>query len=88
MSLISPFFKDISSIRGDIVVFWGQLGFLQPENWSLLLVLCLFVRCLHTFFHDFELSKRDKQVKLSWHQVSLEDLVVFKWLELKKVKPG
>ena len=32
----------------------------------------IFVRCFHTCFHDFELSKRDKQVKLSEQQVSLE----------------
>ena len=34
----------------------------------------IFVRCLHTFFQDFELSKRDKQVKLNGHQISLEAL--------------
>ena len=34
--------------------------------------LSFFVRCFHTFFYGFELSKRDKQVKLSVHQVALE----------------
>ena len=32
----------------------------------------IFVRCFDTSFDDFELSKRDKQVTLSGHQVSLE----------------
>ena len=26
-----------------------------------------FLRCVHTFFDDFDLSKRDKQVKPSGH---------------------
>ena len=26
-----------------------------------------FLRCVHTFFNDFDLSKRDKQLKPSGH---------------------
>ena len=26
-----------------------------------------FLRCVHTFFNDFDLSKRDKEVKPSGH---------------------
>ena len=33
------------------------------ENFNCIGALCFFLRCVHTFFNDFDLSKRDKQVK-------------------------
>ena len=70
------------AIIGLLLVFYnsknlnciGALSFYNPRiglYWCSVFFF-IFVRCFHTSFHDFELSKRDKQVKLSGHQVSLE----------------
>ena len=53
----------------------GRVSLSVPFNFliciSVLVLLC-FLRCVHTFFNEFALSKRDKQVKPSGHLVSLE----------------
>ena len=41
--------------------------FLQFKEFELYWCAVFFLRCVHTFFNDFDLSKRDKQVKPSGH---------------------
>ena len=42
--------------------------FYNSKNLNCIGALCFFfLRCVHTFFNDFDLSKRDKQVKPSGH---------------------
>ena len=55
----------IAAIIGDIVVF-------TIRELDCIGALSFFVRCLHTFFNDFDLSKRDKKVRPSGHKVSLD----------------
>ena len=46
--------------------------FLQFKEFELYWGAVFFLRCIHTFFNDFDLSKRDEQVKRSGHSISLE----------------
>ena len=43
------------------------LVFLQFKDFELYWCAVFFLRCVHTFFNDFDRSKRDKQVKPSGH---------------------
>ena len=45
----------------------GALCSLQFKEFELYWSAVFFLRCVHTFFNDFDLSKRDKQVKPSRH---------------------
>ena len=49
------------SVTNKTVVFYNS------ENLNCIGALCFFLRCVHIFFNDFDLSKRDKQVKPSGH---------------------
>ena len=41
--------------------------FYNSKNLNCIGALCFFLRCVYTFFNDFDRSKRDKQVKPSGH---------------------
>ena len=41
--------------------------FLQLKEFEFYWGAVFFSRCVHSFFNDFDLSKRDKQVNPSWH---------------------
>ena len=78
----SIFIDDFCVMAGTVQLIWWSgrvrqsFSFSSLNCFSGLVLLCfffIFVRCFHTF-HDFELSERDKQVKLSGHQLSLEAL--------------
>ena len=53
--------QGIAAIIRNIVVFYNS------KNLNCIGALCFFLRCVHIFFNDFDLSKRDKQVKPSGH---------------------
>ena len=43
------------------------LNFLLLKEFEMYWGAVFFLRCVHTFFNDFHLSKRDKQVKPKVH---------------------
>ena len=44
-------------------LYWGAVFFFTIQRIWVVLVRCVFLRCVHTFFNELDLSKRDKQVK-------------------------
>ena len=57
------FINSRTAIAGAIIGL--LLVFYNSKNLNCIGALCFFLRCVHTFFNDFDLSKRDKQVKPS-----------------------
>ena len=48
-------------------LFPSYCAFYNSKNLNCIGALCFFLRSVHTFFNDFDLSNRDKQVKPSGH---------------------